>query len=285
MNKQVHIFIIFCTLLKCGKNPFQEYDSPKAAETATVALEQHNPSKAINILLSALGTEYKNLYRSITLDTNTNTLTANFTKLLNKLIQGGNKQASNLVSILASAQAQYTGVDPFEIALRLALSSDDKKANLAGDASSASSLSALFPFLPKATRQNLKGLEISVALMNSIKTKNLTGTDKFKKSMFITSSVALNLKEIDKDGDGELSPTEILNLDDSIANSIVAQIQTAAATAQTSKGGDDPSAKALSEINSQISSQEGENSSEKLREFLEAGAETAAAEGAEIPNP
>jgi len=64
--KKSVLVVALSLLAGCGANPYKNYEKKDPAEDATVALEEHNPNKAIEILTSALAGDPENwVYVSI----------------------------------------------------------------------------------------------------------------------------------------------------------------------------------------------------------------------------
>lgn len=251
----------------CGSNVYKELESPAASKEASVALEKDDPAEAKNVILAALGDTYNNTFNNIS---STSDLSVIQTKLSTEMVRlmssGEETDASNLVSILASAQAQEFGVDVLSIALKLALEGGD----------STNPLYLLFPILPDATSANIHGLDVAVTLIRSVGSKR-TEIDLFKESLFTTSAMSLALKSADADGDGSLSASEIANLTDEGLGELMGKLAKAAISAAAfsadSTSNQGASAAVITELESSIDSQDGADSAAKLRAFLSEGAE------------
>lgn len=93
-----YIFLAACSLqvLGFGKNVYSTFDNPSAEESATIALEQQKPDKAIAILEKALADDISNY---------------------------------QLTSLLASAKAQKAGVDTIDLVLNMVSSAESSSSS------------------------------------------------------------------------------------------------------------------------------------------------------------
>lgn len=263
----------------CGSSLFKAADQSDTATEASIALEKQQPTKAIRLIMDILGQSYRRVYDEVDADT-----TAGSTKLataMETLIAAGQiKNVPNLISILASAKAQLHGIDPFDIALRIAESATTQSDSAASDAADASSTAAsagnqvtrLFPILPEASEENIHGVDVAMAVLQSLGELKTTA-DEYKEALFLTASIALVTKTLDSDGDGEISALESITLSDTAANALLNQITSAAAAAASSgeNGQDLDSATSTAQIQAlkaQIDAEEGATQEEKLRNFI-----------------
>jgi hypothetical protein len=254
--------------ISCGKNTFESLNTPPPEVKASLALESQKPDKAVNDLLANLGAEFKDEYILILSLSSVTEAKARTVSLVQRTIGAGQvNNASNLISILASAKAQQHGLDPLNIALKLA----NNSGSAASSSGSSSPITMLFPALPEASLDNIRGLDIAIALISGIGTYK-TQTDLYKEAIYITSAISLSAKALDLDGDGTISAEEALSLSDEAAEAILDQLVSAAIAASGStEGADSNSAKSASQIASiqnQINAQEGETQAEKLRALL-----------------
>ena len=82
--KANHLFFIAFLVVGCGTNIYEQFDDQDPGEVATVALDEGNSDKAIEVLTAALNDDPAN---------------------------------PELISLLASAKAQKAGVDTMDFAL------------------------------------------------------------------------------------------------------------------------------------------------------------------------
>ena len=109
----------------------------------------------------------------------------------------------------------------------------------------------------------------------------MTDADNFKATVFYTSRLGLRTKQFDTDGDGLVSPVELLSMSDDAALDILESLYSAEASIQAGTADNEQSAASsqqISNIKDQIESQPGETQAEKLRNYLgnaDASADTA----------
>ncbi len=277
LKKVLLLLSLTCTgvFLGCGTNAFENLEETPPQISATLALEDEKPEKSIEILLDALGSDYKNYYNSISDNDDITTVQTTFSSLLAELIDASKvERPANLVSILASAKAQLHGIDPLSIALELAnigATAGESEAADATDSSSTNPITVLFPVLPDASSANIRGLEIALALLRSIGSE-YTDQDQFKEALFLSANVSLIAKTLDSDGDGEISALEAINLSDEAAGAILNQLASAAtAAAATSSDSDSNTQKSteqIATIQAAIDAQEGATDEEKVRNYI-----------------
>jgi hypothetical protein len=226
------ICILLALISSCGANPFKSYETKDPAEDATVALEQGHPEKAIDILTSALRDEPENW---------------------------------QYVSILALAYAERAGIDALTLAQNMASTSGSS------GGSSTNGVTSLFAILPVASDANISDVDQAVALMISIPSSSMTTADILKLAMFQTAALTLRTKKYDLNGDGIVSPAEILSMSAGDASTILSQLSGAAAAfaGGSSTSETDAAASAqISAIQSSISSCPGADQEAKLKNYL-----------------
>ncbi|NBQ53331.1 MAG: hypothetical protein EBU49_07120 [Proteobacteria bacterium] len=108
--------------------------------------------------------------------------------------------------------------------------------------------------------------------MGQLPTDAFTDAEKLKLSIFQTASTVLKIKILDTDGDGTVSASEMLNLTDATAESIVLGLINASSLlsgggANASSGGD-AAASLISDMVSGINGQSGSTSRDKLSGYL-----------------
>lgn len=255
----------------CGDNAFKGIDEEDSAEDAVKKLEQLDPEEAEKIALDALGPTYKNIYQSITNESDLLAIQQSLAGELEQIIALGKvKNPINLVSVLSSAKAQIHGIDPFSVALALA-TDDDEEENQSTETKN--EVTRIFPVLPEPTIENIRGLNVAMAVLNSIGASRFSKADHYKSAIFLTSSVSLASKALDKDEDGAISALEASDLTDELAISILTQIASATLAISQSSSNEDgekskKNAQAIANLNAKIESQAGDTTSEKLRNFL-----------------
>ncbi|MBI2601686.1 MAG: hypothetical protein HYW48_01405 [Deltaproteobacteria bacterium] len=264
--------LTFFILLSCGDNQFASLTEPDPAVNASKHLEDQKPDSAIEVLLDALGGGFKAIFNSVTVNSNLTEVEVSLRDELNR-IKPSKPEAPNWVSILASAQAQKAGIDILLIVLELAKGeSEESSASTTGSTTTGSEFEKLFPVLPAGTTENSFNLGFAITLLASIGSETLTKADNFKQGIFLTSRTALFIKSVDKDGDGVVSPLEVLDINDSSAEDIVDTLTQAIATIDAAGIGSgsrsETSANQIEEIKKQIEESEGETLGDKLRNFI-----------------
>jgi hypothetical protein len=231
----------------CSSNVFRSTDKADPGEDAAVALENDNPSKAISILEAALKDDPDN-YR--------------------------------YMSLLAAAKAQKFGVSVIQIALKMAETEEgeegeegEEEATEETDEESDSNtndITNLFPVLPDPTDANIDGIKEAIDLLAAIPNDELHEGDIFLLSLLNTAVLALRTKTLDADGDGQLSPVELLDLNADTAIAILEDLASAsAAFASGDAGSSSEAAQArLEAIQASIDAQEGETEEERLRNYF-----------------
>ncbi|MGE0174253.1 MAG: hypothetical protein AB7T49_15760 [Oligoflexales bacterium] len=241
--------LIFSILLAaCGSNIFKSVDKSDPGEDATVAMENGNPQKAISILEKAIEDEPEN-YR--------------------------------YYALLAAAMAQKYGVSVIQIALKMGESDEEEEGASDDQAivqeeeeedgdSSSSDVTKLFPVLPVPSDENIDGIKEAIETLGLIPSEELREADVFLLSLLNTAILALRTKTLDTDGDGQLSPVELLDLNEDTAVLILEDLISAseALAAGGGSGGSEVAREKLEAIQEAIASQEGETDAERLRNFF-----------------
>jgi len=233
MKKSIHIACItlLTILCGCGPNPLASLERDDPAEDATVALEEGDPNKAINILTKALEDDSSNW---------------------------------KYVSILALAYAERAGINALTLAQNMASNSES-------GTSSSNEVTALFSILPEATDQNISDVDQAVSLMITIPSDSRTTADVLKIAMFQTASLTLRTKKYDLNGDGIVSASELLAMTSGDAVTILSQLASAAtafASGGSSSSTDQAAASQISAIQSAINSCSGADQETKLKNYL-----------------
>ena len=224
----------FALLTSCGANPYKSYEKKDPAEDATVALENNDADKAISILTSALE---------------------------------GDPGNTTYMSILALAYAQHAGIDPLTLAQKMGGSTS----STATSAASGNGLTSLFGIMPDATDANISDVDTAVSLLLAIPTAQRITADTLKLAMFQIASMTLRSKQLDTDGDGVLSPSELLHMSPSSAKAILSQLASAASAysgSSTSSTTDQAAAAQITKIQTAIQAEPGANDQEKLQSYL-----------------
>lgn len=229
-------------LLSCGTSTFKNLEKEDPAVDGTIALEQNDPEAAIAILEPAVEkdpTDYQ------------------------------------LVSLLASAKAALVGVDFVRVILKLATPDEDSGSESATSSATTDSegndVTALFSALPEPTDEAFAGLDEALALLESIPDAERLDADRYKLTVFHTSRLGLTTKAFDKDGDGQVTPVELIDLDDADATDILSSLSAAEAAINSTGDGSDStseSASKISGISAAIEAQDGETDAEKIRNYL-----------------
>lgn len=222
-------------LSACGTNIFTAVETHDPADRALALLDEKKPDAAISVLADALEESPDDW---------------------------------TLVSLMASAKAQKAGVDTTEVALKMATQDESESSQ------SSNELSALFTVLPEASSDRIDLMAEAVTYINSIPEEERVAADIFKLSMYNTSYTALQTKFFDGDGDGKFTIEELQDLDEETAIAILDSLLNVEAAAAAYSADDSTGAAAgkVGEIAAKINSQEGATTSEKLKNFLGAGA-------------
>jgi hypothetical protein len=225
--------LISCTLIAtCGPNPYKTLEKKDPAEDATVALENDDPQKAIDILTAALGDSPGNI---------------------------------QYMSILALAYAQRAGVDPLTLAQKMGSSSSST------GSSSGNGVTSLFGVMPPATQAAIDDVDAAIALLVAIPSAQRGSYDVLKLAMFQTASMTLRSKMLDTDGDGVLSPSELLAMSTSNAAAILSQLAAAAgafAGGSSTSATDQAASEQISKISAAIAAEPGATDADKLKSYL-----------------
>lgn len=219
----------------CGRNVYSLGEKTDDAATALVLLESNKAQDAINLL---------------------------------EPVVENNPTDYVLVSILASAYAQKHEVDMITIGLSMAQQGGNESESSGDD----NAITAMFSVLPEATTENIAGLKSAITLLESIPLTLRNSADNFKLVLLNTSLTSLLTKQFDADGDGQISPVELLDISDDAAESIILSILSAqiALAYGTGAGGDgsESTINNIASIKTQIDAESGTSNADKLRNFL-----------------
>lgn len=223
---------ITVALSGCGSNIYAPLQSQDPADEAARYLEQGKPQKAIDLLEEALADDEGN---------------------------------ATYTSMLALSYAQRAGVAPIDFV-------ENMGSVESGGGSGGNGITALFGVTPAATTSAIEDVDYAITLMGQLPTDAFNDAEKLKLSIFQTASTVLKIKILDTDGDGTVSTSEMLNLTDATAESIVLGLINASSLlsgggASASSGGD-AAASLISEMVSGINGQGGGTSRDKLAGYL-----------------
>ena len=278
------LFLALSLHAGCGDNVFVEVEESDPGHQAVVLIEDDRPSAAIKLLLNTLGSDFRSIYNAVDEASSLPAVQEALSTEIDALVAAGAVQrVPNLVSILASAQAKLFGVDFLELALKLATNDSDSAETAEGESNQTGegqAITKLFPVLPDANSQNIRGLELATTLLDAIGSATLTKQDFFKKSILNVATTSLISKSIDVDGDGVISAIEAQELSDANAEAFLSQLISASSAAGSSgESGQDTnagkSADNISGILAQVNGQEGTTNAEKVRNYLAASSEEA----------
>jgi len=231
MKKTITVIVLLGLMFGCGPNPLATLERDDPAEDATIALEEGDPNKAINILTKALEEDSTNwIY----------------------------------VSILALAYAERAGINALTLAQNMASNSEN-------GTSSSNEVTALFSILPDASDNNISDVDQAVALMITIPSDSRTTADVLKIVMFQTASLTLRTKKYDLNGDGVVSTAELLTMSSGDAVTILSQLSSAAiafASGGSSSSTDQAAASQITAIQTAIDSCSGVDQEAKLKNYL-----------------
>lgn len=220
-------------VIACGTdNILKDLEDEDVAEEAAIALENDQPSNAIKLLKGALESDPNNY---------------------------------KLISLLSSAYSQRGGISMVDLALHISETQND-------DSEFQNSVSSLWPFLPDATGNHLADVREAMAQLRGIPFANRTDADHFKLAVISTALASLELKSLDRNGDGQLSFQELNSLKVVKADSIIASIQGASGALSSIDGelgeSTGETAKQLKRIASEITNTPGADSAEVLTNYF-----------------
>ena len=223
---------ITVALSGCGTNIYSPLQSQDPADEAARYLEEGKPQKAIDLLEKALADDEGN---------------------------------ATYISMLALSYAQRAGVAPIDFV-------ENMGSVESGGGSGGNGITALFGVTPAATTSAIDDVDYAITLLGQLPADALSDAEKLKLSIFQTASTVLKVKILDTDGDGVVSSSEMLNLSDATAESIVLGLINASSLlsgggASASSGGD-AAASLISGMVSGINGQGGSSSRDKLAGYL-----------------
>jgi hypothetical protein len=220
----------------CDSNFLESGEEKDPPEDATIALENHDPAKALSILDAALASDPAN---------------------------------PQLLSIKALALAQRAGIEPLSLVQQLAAKGTNAEAASTSDRGG---LIALFDVMPAATASAMEDVNAAVDILaRQIAPEDRLPGDDLKLAIFQTAALVLPLKALDTNHDGTLSLDEIAALSDTSAEGLINALSSAAAAFGADSG--DAGAKAaamLASHKADIDAAPGDTPSEKLKNYLAA---------------
>jgi hypothetical protein len=181
----IFLSISISFLVGCGDNLLESLEDTDRVTDASIALDEGDPSKAIELCYEELGSAYKATVTSFTSGSVTDSAVtiAALEGQLDTLTAAGNiENPRNVASILASAYAQRAGVDMVDVALNLA-SSDTQTDNtvlVLGDAINSN-----------PSQDVLDDMELAIIILRGIGTQNYRGAESYKDSIFQMAHLAL----------------------------------------------------------------------------------------------
>ena len=265
---------LFCLrlLVGCGdQNAFESLAPPTPAEKAAAYLENENPDAAISTILDTLGDTYRGLYTAATEgNDNENQLHA---EMLTLIAAGKVVQTPNLISILASAQAQKYSIDPFAMVLQLASGTSSSSSSALTDIPSVSlgPLTQLYSILPTATADNITGIQSAIFILRSIGSSDLTKADNLKLGLFLVANLVLILKSIDTNEDGIITPAEAEKIAAATATAfitILEQATLAFLSSDLNSSKTSAASGAITNLQTTLQEEPGTTDTEKLRAFF-----------------
>ena len=268
--RKLLIIIILQISLSCGTSDLGQSSSEKAVKF----LEKNDPDSAIEILLESLGANVSDIYNGFrdkneagSYVSSTAEITTALKAEVHTLVSEGKNETAEQISILSAAHSQKHGIDPFDIALKLATTQSSE--------SQSSAIMILYPALPDATDENKRGLGEAIAILNSLSPEHLSSADQFKLSILSMANMSLTTKALDTSPtDGKLSAEEIFTLSNQDAETIVDLILTAAEaslSSLSSESGESTevnSSTVINELKSRLESSEGTSTSEQVQNFM-----------------
>ncbi len=237
--KKIILIHLLCAIVfvNCGSNTFQLLDTPDPAEKATRQIEERKYDEAIDTLDDALKDDPDNY---------------------------------QLLSIKATAIAHKYGVDLISIGRKMA---DSESEDAEADTAAKSDVTSLFSVLPDATDENIDGLNEAIEIMDSIPDSEKTVSDNYKAAIYLTALTSMRVKKVDGDGDGKLTPEEILNMsiEDAIGmlSSLTSAIDVLGGAGVSNQEAAQKISENLGTIKDKIAEQEGATDDEKVKGYLE----------------
>jgi hypothetical protein len=229
------MIVLFAFICGCGGNPFAAYEKKEPAEDATIALEQGNPTKAINILTNALDDDPNNY---------------------------------QLVSLLGLAYAERAGINALTVVQKMASNASSSSGGSGN--SSTNGVVSLFSVMPEASDQNILDIDTAVTVMLSIPNESRTQADKLKIGMYQTAALTLRTKRYDLDGDGSISAAEALAMSQADATTILSQLSSAASVfgGSSTSSVDTAAASQITSIQTAIGQCPGASQEDKLKNYM-----------------
>jgi tetratricopeptide (TPR) repeat protein len=159
-------------------------------------------------------------------------------------------------SILANILLKKAGISEFDILERLLDQSSDQ-----------SFFEQLTSGMPEATDENINNLRDALKNLNEIPDDLLTDEQKYQKAIMQASLASMILKKSATNESGEFTNESVQNLTDEEAEEIYNSLTQSENNLQSTTG-DSDDAQALSSVISDIDSQTGDSTKQKLTKFL-----------------
>ena len=260
MIKNIRNLWILLLLGACGSessvfNLFPQKLDP--ADRAAKYLEEGQPEKAKSLMLSELGADFSSAYNA--LDT---TSIMGAAEALAPFVTTS-KQAT-FASLLASAEAQASGLDPIDLML--------KSKSLSGSSGQSSNIFiAMWPILPAANATSVLSAQKATAALVAM-SKFYIREDTLKLTLFQLAATSLSLKVADTNGNNILDASEIASLDLATASLILSQIvsaaQAAASITAQSETNEAKVAEKISSVATALSQSSGSDDQQKVQSWL-----------------
>jgi len=188
--KHYILLLILYFIGSCGTDSiFFSLEQRDVATEATIAIENNDPEKAIELCLTELGSDYSQIISN--LEQGTIPMAIAQTQLLTKLSEIAEEKTIdrpyNTASILSTAYAQKAGVDVIDIIAGL----------IEPSASSSGSLESVADQITyDLGGKNLGAMEKSVAVLRSIGLANNRDVENFKLTFYQLSYMTLFVKSL-----------------------------------------------------------------------------------------
>ncbi|MEI8025320.1 MAG: hypothetical protein WCI18_03125 [Pseudomonadota bacterium] len=260
MKKNLRKLSVLLLLSACGSqssvfNLFPQKLDP--ADRAAKYLEEGQPEKAKSLMLNELGPDFSNTYNALDAASITGASDA-----LAPFVTTA-KQAT-FASLLASAEAQASGLDPIELMLKSKSLSDSS-------GQSSNIFIAMWPILPAANAASVLSAQKATAALVAMSSFYIR-EDTLKLTLFQLAATSLSLKVADTNGNNILDASEIASLDLATATLILSQIVSAAqAAASITAQSETNEAKVASKISSvatALSQSSGSDDQQKVQSWL-----------------
>lgn len=187
IKKSLTGMMVIIMIGACGDNFLESLEDTDNIADATIALDEGDPAKAIELCLDELGGTYKAIITKHSNGTEPDTAVtkANLEAELDRLTtQGSIDNPRNAASVLSSAYAQKAGVDMVDVALNLATNAGSTPTN-----NPVTSLGAAINDSP--TQAVLDDMELALIVLRGIGQANYREAESYKDSIFQMAHLAL----------------------------------------------------------------------------------------------